>query len=68
MAGNKTKATTNIKYGSGIPTSEAAGKPLNVASSKLKKVAGKVLVNENYKRGKDAALDHVLKDIITDKI
>jgi len=58
--------TKNIKYGSGIPTSEAAGKPLNVA--KLKKVAGKVLVNENYTRGKDKALDHVLKDIITDKI
>ena len=34
MAGNKTKATTNIKYGSGIPTSEAAGKPLEVARGK----------------------------------
>jgi len=60
--------TKNIKYGSGIPTSEAAGKPATIASSKLKKVGGKVLVNEKYTRGKDPALDHVIKDILIDKI
>ena len=34
----------------------------------LKKVGGKVLVNENYTRGKDPALDHVIKAILLDKI
>ena len=34
----------------------------------LKKVGGRVLVNENYKRGEDPALDHVIKAILLDKI
>jgi len=65
MAGNKTKATTNVNA---FRDGDFSGSDPQIASSKLKKVAGKVLVNENYTRGRDAALDHVLKDIIIDKI
>ena len=49
--------TKNIKYGSGKPTSEAEGKSIKKIA--MEPVPG-VLVNDNYKRGKDKALDAVL--------
>ena len=59
MAGNKTTATTNIKYGSGIPTSEAAGKPLNVA---VGGPPGPALPGTRWVRGKDGWMLHEAKD------
>ena len=34
----------------------------------LKNIGGRVLVNKDYTRGKDPALDHVIKAILLDKI
>ena len=49
--------TKNIKYGSGKPTSEAAGKG-------IKKIAMEVVpgvsVKDDYKPGRDKALDSVI--------
>ena len=34
----------------------------------LKNMGNRVLVNKDYTRGKDPALDHVIKQILLDKI
>jgi hypothetical protein len=61
MAGNKTRATTNIDA---FRDGDFSGSDTKIASSKLKKLGGKILVNENYKQGEDKALDNVIGDIL----
>ena len=53
--------TKNIKYGSGIPTSEAAGKPATVAQHP-KTIPGKIYYgNDGLKRNKDGTYSEDMK-------
>tara|TARA_R100001086_G_scaffold234277_1_gene156427 strand:+ start:3014 stop:3187 length:174 start_codon:yes stop_codon:yes gene_type:complete len=49
-------------------TKKYTAKDAALLAKGLKKVGGKILVNENYKRGKDKALDKVILDALIDKI
>ena len=55
--------TKNIKYGSGKPTSEAAGQEIKKISMEI--VPG-VSVKDDYKPGKDKALDSVIDKLKKD--